>query len=85
MSAAAGNVGFGFWSHDITGPGDDMELYTRWTQWGALSSIMRFHERGMSSGGCSKDVYPDPPGNSLSLFTKKRWFSKERMLLMGTV
>ena len=26
FSATASNVGYGFWSHDIEGPGDDHEL-----------------------------------------------------------
>lgn len=52
FSATASNVGYGFWSHDIEGPGGDHELYTRWIQWGAFSAIMRHHDRGMSSGGC---------------------------------
>jgi alpha-glucosidase (family GH31 glycosyl hydrolase) len=30
FSATAANVGYGYWSNDITGPGDDMELYLRW-------------------------------------------------------
>ena len=33
FSSTASNVGYGFWSHDIEGPGDDHELYTRWIQW----------------------------------------------------
>lgn len=28
----ASNVGYGFWSHDIEGPGGDHEMYTRWVQ-----------------------------------------------------
>lgn len=57
FSATASNVGYGFWSHDIEGPGAGHELYTRWIQWGALSGIMRHHDRGMSSGSC-KDPFP---------------------------
>jgi len=62
FSATASNVGFGYWSHDITGPETDVELYTRWFQWGAYSSIMRMHDRGMSAGGCADN---DPPTCSL--------------------
>jgi len=29
FSATASNVGFGFWSHDIVGPGDDPEMHVR--------------------------------------------------------
>ncbi len=46
FTAGAGNVGFGYWSHDIGGhlPGPVApELYARWIQWGALSPILRTH------------------------------------------
>jgi len=52
FSATASNVGWGFWSHDIEGPGKDHEMYTRWVQLGSFSGIMRSHDRGMSAGGC---------------------------------
>eukprot|EP00939_MAST-03C_sp_MAST-3C-sp1_P004520 g4520.t1 len=52
FSATASNVGWGFWSHDIEGPGNDHEMYTRWIQMGAYSGITRMHDRGMSAGGC---------------------------------
>jgi alpha-glucosidase (family GH31 glycosyl hydrolase) len=55
FSATAANVGHGFWSHDIEGPADDMELYTRWIQAGAFSGVMRSHDRGMSGGGCANN------------------------------
>ncbi len=45
-SATSANVAYGYWSHDFTGPGFGMELYTRWSQFGAYSGILRFHERG---------------------------------------
>ena len=53
FSATSSNVAHGFWSHDIEGPPDDLELYTRWIQIGAFSGIMRSHDRGMSAGGCN--------------------------------
>ncbi|GMI09348.1 hypothetical protein TrLO_g6804 [Triparma laevis f. longispina] len=54
FSATAANVGFGLWSHDLVGPNkEDTELFLRWLQWGAFSSIFRTHDRGMSSGGCA--------------------------------
>lgn len=56
FSATAANVGHGFWSHDIEGPGNDMEMYTRWIQVGAYSGTMRSHDRGMSAGGCANDA-----------------------------
>ena len=55
FSATSSNVGHGFWSHDIEGPPDDLELYTRWIQIGAFSGIMRSHDRGMSAGGCNNN------------------------------
>ncbi|MDZ4182031.1 MAG: glycoside hydrolase family 31 protein, partial [Candidatus Cloacimonadaceae bacterium] len=46
FTATAGNVCYGYWSHDIGGhmggPGSP-ELYLRWLQYGALSPIMRTH------------------------------------------
>ena len=45
VSSTASNVGYGFWSHDIVGPGSDHELYLRWLQWGCVSGIMRNHDR----------------------------------------
>ena len=53
-------MGFGFWSHDIVGPPHDGEMYARWLQLGALSGILRMHERGMSAGDCAD--WPDPIG-----------------------
>jgi alpha-glucosidase (family GH31 glycosyl hydrolase) len=32
FSATAANVAHGFWSHDIEGPANNMEMYTRWIQ-----------------------------------------------------
>jgi len=46
FTATAGNVGFGYWSHDIGGhqPGKvDPELYTRWVQFGVFSPVLRTH------------------------------------------
>lgn len=60
FSFTASNVLFGFWSHDLVGPFGapstyDWELYTRWLQWGAFSSVFRTHDRGMASGACAQD------------------------------
>ena len=60
FSATSANVAHGFWSHDIVGPSDDLELYTRWIQIGAFSGIMRSHDRGGSAGGCNNN-----PGGAL--------------------
>jgi len=46
FTAAAANVNFGWWSHDIGGHMDgieDPELYTRWVQFGVFSPILRLH------------------------------------------
>lgn len=46
FTSTAGNVGFGYWSHDIGGhlPGPvEPELYARWIQWGAFSPALRTH------------------------------------------
>jgi hypothetical protein len=55
FSLTAANVAHGYWSHDIEGPSDDMELYTRWIQAGAFSGVMRSHDRGMSAGDCDNN------------------------------
>jgi alpha-glucosidase (family GH31 glycosyl hydrolase) len=46
FTAAAANVGYGWWSHDIGGHMggiEDDELYTRWVQYGVFSPIFRLH------------------------------------------
>lgn len=46
FTAAASNVGYGWWSHDIGGHffgGRDDELATRWVQLGVFSPILRLH------------------------------------------
>ncbi len=59
FSFTASNVLYGQWSHDIVGLAGDNELYTRWVQWGAVSSVFRSHDRGMASGGCSQNSPPN--------------------------
>ncbi len=56
FSMTGTNVGYGFWSHDIEGPANDLEMYVRWVQWAAYSGVFRSHERGMSAGGCADDT-----------------------------
>lgn len=58
FTATAANVLFSSWSHDVTGPNRDPELFVRWTQWAAMSGVLRFHERGMSSGPCAFSTFP---------------------------
>jgi len=46
FTAAASNVAYGWWSHDIGGHMGDVtepELYARWVQFGALSPCLRLH------------------------------------------
>jgi alpha-glucosidase (family GH31 glycosyl hydrolase) len=46
FTAAAANVGYGWWSHDIGGHmfgTEDGELYARWVQFGLFSPILRLH------------------------------------------
>jgi alpha-glucosidase (family GH31 glycosyl hydrolase) len=46
MTATASNVAYGWWSHDIGGHTSgvgDSELFTRWTQFGVFSPIVRIH------------------------------------------
>lgn len=61
FSMTATNVG-ALWSHDLEGPSLDPELYTRWLQWGAVSGILRSHDRGGSAGDCANK---DPPSCSI--------------------
>jgi alpha-glucosidase len=45
FTAAAANVGYGWWSHDIGGHfwATQPELYARWVQFGAVSPCLRLH------------------------------------------
>ncbi len=46
FTSTAGNVGYGYWSHDVGGHFHGPvkpELYARWIQWGALSPVLRTH------------------------------------------
>ncbi len=46
FTAAAANVGYGWWSHDIGGHMfgmEDAELYARWVQFGLFSPVLRLH------------------------------------------
>ncbi len=47
LTSTSGNAGCYFWAHDIGGfyGGKDPELYTRWTQFGALSAALRIHSQ----------------------------------------
>lgn len=46
FTATAGNVGYGYWSHDIGGhinADNDPELYLRWIQYGVFTPVLRTH------------------------------------------
>jgi len=47
LTATSGNAGCYFWAHDIGGfyGGDNPEMMSRWTQFGALSSSLRVHSQ----------------------------------------
>ena len=62
FTATAGNVGFGYWSHDIGGhqPGPvEAELYVRWIQWGAFSPVLRTH--ASRHAGAERRIWRFPP------------------------
>lgn len=61
-NSTASNVLYGYWSHDLGGhqwqqgaQSLDVELFTRWMQFGALSPIMRTHS--MKSAGMNKEPW----------------------------
>lgn len=58
FTAAASNIGYGLWSHDIGGHmlGEkDDELFGRWLQFGVFSPIMRLHSS--KSEFCGKEPW----------------------------
>jgi alpha-glucosidase (family GH31 glycosyl hydrolase) len=62
FTATAGNVGYGYWSHDIgghVGNDPDPELYLRWLQWGVFSPIVRTHSTKSSTIERRIWKYPD--------------------------
>ncbi len=50
FTATAANIGYGWWSHDVTGfqryKYNDQELYLRWVQFAVFSPVFRFHNCG---------------------------------------
>ncbi len=63
FTAAAANIGYGWWSHDIGGHMHgvrDDELQTRWLQFGVLSPIMRLHASASDFLGKEPWNYPEP-------------------------
>jgi alpha-glucosidase (family GH31 glycosyl hydrolase) len=61
FTAAAANVNFGYWSHDIGGFYEpcEGELFVRWVQFGAFSPIVRIH--GFRSAAIEKRPWHYPP------------------------
>ncbi len=63
FTAAAANVGYAYWSHDIGGhmPGAiEPELYLRWIQWGIFSPILRTHTTKNPDAERRIWAYPEP-------------------------
>ncbi len=63
FTAAAANVGYAYWSHDIGGhmPGAvEPELFTRWVQFGAFSPILRTHTTKNPDSERRIWAYPEP-------------------------
>lgn len=63
FTATAANVGYAYWSHDIGGhaPGAvEPELYTRWIQFGILSTIFRTHTTKNPDAERRVWAYPEP-------------------------
>lgn len=69
FTAAAGNVGCFFWSHDIGGHNGarNEESYTRWCQFGALSAALRPHSTRDAATDRRPWNYPDWAENSMRL------------------
>jgi alpha-glucosidase (family GH31 glycosyl hydrolase) len=63
FTAAAANVGYSYWSHDIGGhmPGAvDGEIYSRWIQFGTFSPILRTHTTKNPDAERRIWAYPKP-------------------------
>lgn len=68
FTATAGNVGYGYWSHDIGGhmPGKlEPELYLRWLQFGAFSPILRTHTT--KNTDAERRIWAFPPEHSAAM------------------
>ncbi|WP_296140601.1 TIM-barrel domain-containing protein [uncultured Tessaracoccus sp.] len=63
MTAAAANIGYGWWSHDIGGHMGghwDDELATRWVQFGVFSPILRLHSSNSRFASKEPWLFPEP-------------------------
>ncbi|MFN2109032.1 MAG: TIM-barrel domain-containing protein, partial [Anaerolineae bacterium] len=67
LTAAAANVAYGWWSHDIgghMGGATTPELYARWVQFGALSPVLRLHATKDPRTERRPWAYPEPYGTA---------------------
>ena len=66
FTPTAANVLFA-WSHDVYGPdiSGDLQLNTRWIQFGAYSPIFRIHNKGAGTGQCALSTYNNNQGCAL--------------------
>ena len=67
FTAASGNAGCFFWAHDLGGFWGERnpEMFTRWVQFGAMSSSLRLHSCGenlIAALGCGENNSKTPCG-----------------------
>lgn len=75
FTANAANIGYGWWSHDIGGHAAgsrDVELQTRWVQFGAFSPIFRLHSTSNPFNGKEPWRYPEPGKSIMVRFMRLR-------------
>lgn len=75
FTATAANIGYGWWSHDIGGHAAgrrDVELQTRWVQFGVFSPIFRLHSTSNPFNGKEPWKYPEPSRQVMSRFMRLR-------------
>ena len=75
FTATAANIGYGWWSHDIGGHAAghrDVELQTRWIQFGVFSPIFRLHSTSNMFNGKEPWRYPEPAKSIMADFMRLR-------------
>ncbi|MDO5645142.1 MAG: glycoside hydrolase family 31 protein [Dermabacter sp.] len=75
FTAAAANIGYGWWSHDIGGHMGgvrDDELAARWVQFGVFSPIMRLHSSNSPFGGKEPWRFREPYRSSMMASLRRR-------------
>lgn len=75
FTANAANIGYGWWSHDIGGHAAgyrDVELQTRWIQFGVFSPIFRLHSTSNPFNGKEPWRYPEPAKGIMAQFMRLR-------------